>query len=272
VRTLVAGFGNALRADDGFGVEVVRRLAEQAPRPGVELMDVGTAGIRLAQELLSPCDRLIVVDAMARGGAPGTIYVERVDAVEPPAAVDMHLAVPARALGLAQALGGMPAEVFIVGCEPAEIDELSTALTPVVAAAIPAAIAQIDRLLASAPDGGARHRADPVVTLARRDEILQIMFWLQAEGLGPEVAAADVLRFIEDATAVRATLDRLVDDGLAEAIATPGGPRYRLTVTGVHEGRRRFLDEFEPYLARAGHAECGTADCACHAGGECQNR
>ena len=271
MRTLIAGFGNVLRGDDGFGVEVIRRLAQRAPRPGVELMDVGTAGIRLAQELLSPCDRLIVVDAMARGGAPGTIYVERVEAVEPPTAVDMHLAVPARALGLAQALGRMPAEVFIVGCEPAETDELTMTLTPRVESAIPAVIAHIDRLLES----GAKAQAfvvDPVTALERCDEVLQIMFWLQAEGLGPEVAVEDILRFIEDSTAVHATLDRLVEDGLAESMTGAAGVRYRLTASGIREGRRRFLDEFEPYLARAGHAECGTADCACHAGGACQSR
>ena len=78
VRTLVAGFGNVLRGDDGFGVEVDPSAAgERAPLADVELMEVGTAGIRLAQELLTPYDRLIIVDAMTRGGAPGTVYVSR---------------------------------------------------------------------------------------------------------------------------------------------------------------------------------------------------
>ncbi len=272
MRTLIAGFGNVLRGDDGFGVEVIRRLAGRAPLPGVELMEVGTAGIRLAQELLSPCDRLIVVDAMARGGAPGTVYVEQVDAVEAPAEVDMHLAVPARALGLAQAVGRLPAEVYIVGCEPAEVDELSMALTAPVEAAVSAAIERIEGLLATGAPQNVVPLGDPVAALERRDEILQVMFWLQAEGLGPEVSGADILRFIDDTAAVHATLDRLVEDGFAEVAAERSPRRYRLTALGVQEGRRRFLDEFEPYLARRGHAECGTADCACHAGGECQSR
>src|SRR5262249_18276326 len=74
-RALLAGFGNVLRGDDGFGVEVVRRLQEGEPAPDVTVMEVGTAGIRLAQELLTPCDRLIIVDAMRGGGPPGTVYV-----------------------------------------------------------------------------------------------------------------------------------------------------------------------------------------------------
>ena len=119
MRTLVAGFGNVLRRDDGFGVEVIRRLRESDQRPDVELMEVGTAGIRLAQELLTPYDRLIIVDAMTRGGAPGSLYVTEVQGVESAADIDMHLAVPSRALAVAKALGGLPRQVLIVGCEPA---------------------------------------------------------------------------------------------------------------------------------------------------------
>lgn len=262
MRTLIAGFGNVLRGDDGFGVEVVRRLGEDGLPAGVDLMEVGTAGIRLAQELLTPYDRLIIVDAMARGGAPGTVYVTAVESVESAAEVDLHLAVPARALSVAKALGALPREMFIVGCEPAEVDELTTVLTPPVQAAVDAALAHVRRLLGEPP------APSPVDELKRRDEILQIMFWLHGEGFGPDVAPADILRFAGDEAAVHRTLAQLVEDGYAEALAAP--VRYRLTPLGVREGRRRFLDEFEPYLARRGHGECGSADCDCQRGGECR--
>jgi hydrogenase maturation protease len=262
MRTLIAGFGNVLRGDDGFGVEVVRRLGEDGLPPGVDLMEVGTAGIRLAQELLTPYDRLVIVDAMTRGGAPGTVYVTAVESVESAAEVDLHLAVPARALSVAKALGALPREVFIVGCEPAQVDELTTALTPPVQAAVDAALGHIRHLLGEPP------ASSPVDELKQRDEILQIMFWLHGEGFGPDVAPADVLRFVEDEAAVRRTLGQLVEDGYAEALADP--VRYRLTRLGVQEGRRRFMDEFEPYLARHGHGQCGSADCDCQRGGECR--
>ena len=98
------------------------------------------------------------------------------------------------------------------------------------------------------------------------------MFWLHGEGLGPEVSPADILRFIDDAAAVHAALRELVEDGLAEGGRDDtGGVRYRLTSLGLKEGRRRFMDEFEPYLARHAHGECGSADCDCHTGGgECR--
>ena len=68
--------------------------------PDVELMEVGTAGIRLAQELLTPCDRLIIVDAMTPGRcARARSTSSEVESVEATGEVDLHLAVPSRALG-----------------------------------------------------------------------------------------------------------------------------------------------------------------------------
>ena len=148
MRTLIAGFGNVLRGDDGFGVEVIRRLREVDPPGGVvELMDVGTGGIRLAQELLSGYDRLIIVDAMTRDGVPGSVYVLEVDGVGPAERVDMHLTLPASALSAAKALGALPARVFMIGCEPSEVNELSTELTAPVRAAVDTAIRHIRALL-----------------------------------------------------------------------------------------------------------------------------
>lgn len=148
-RTLIAGFGNVLRGDDGFGVEVVRQLdlAGTVP-PGTVLLEVGTGGVALAQALLAGYERLIVVDAMSRGGAPGRLYVLRVDAVETLRSVDMHMAVPSRALGLAQALGVLPPEVFLVGCEPCSVEELTMDLSTPVSAAVSEALRAIGPLLA----------------------------------------------------------------------------------------------------------------------------
>lgn len=147
-RTLIAGFGNVLRGDDGFGVEVLRRLAERGvASESVELLDVGTGGIRLAQELLTPYDRLIIVDATTRGGAPGSVYTLAVDEVRPMREIDMHTTVPSRALEVAQALGPLPRAIYLVGCEPASVDELTTDLSPIVEAAVDRAIQEIEALL-----------------------------------------------------------------------------------------------------------------------------
>lgn len=151
-RTLVAGFGNTLRGDDGFGVEVIHRLqATGIEETGVQLIEVGTAGIRLAQDLLTPCDFLIIADAMTRGGDPGTVYVLEVDSVEQVNRVDMHVAIPSHALSVAQALGVLPPRVVMVGCEPGIYDEmtceLTGELTPAVEAAVDVAVHRIHDLL-----------------------------------------------------------------------------------------------------------------------------
>lgn len=147
-RTLIAGFGNVLRGDDGFGVEVLRRLAERGiASESVELLDVGTGGIRLAQALMTPYDRLIIVDATSRGGLPGSVYTLAVDEVRPTREIDMHTTVPSRALEVAQALGPLPRAIYLVGCEPASVDDLTTDLSPVVEAAVDQAIQVIGALL-----------------------------------------------------------------------------------------------------------------------------
>jgi len=145
-RTLIAGFGSVLRRDDGFGVEVIRRLADEGVAEGVTLLEVGTGGIRLAQELLDPYDRLIIVDAMRRGQPPGSVFVLAVDDVKPAREVDMHATIPSHALAVARALGALPPEILMLGCEPAQVDELSTELSFEVQEGVEQALREIRRL------------------------------------------------------------------------------------------------------------------------------
>lgn len=147
MRVVVAAFGNELRGDDGFGIAVLRRLESMAPDPSVRLLEVGTAGVWLAQELLSPCDRLIVVDAISRGQPPGTVSVLKVDDILMPPDVDMHLALPSRALAVAKAMGTLPSDTYLVGCEPGETEELTLELTPRVRAAVDRAAREVQALL-----------------------------------------------------------------------------------------------------------------------------
>lgn len=105
-----------------------------------------------------------------------------------------------------------------------------------------------------------------------RDEILQLMYWLRGEGLSEDVHADDLRRFLEAAPGhLEEQLARLVQGGYLELI--PGARvRYRLSALGVEEGRRRFVDEFAPYLGRESHGECGDKACECHTAGEACTR
>src|SRR5690606_2212573 len=72
---LVAGLGNVFLGDDGFGVEVVRRLAAEPQPEGVRVGDFGIRGLHLAYELLDGYDTVVLVDAGSRGGAPGELHL-----------------------------------------------------------------------------------------------------------------------------------------------------------------------------------------------------
>jgi hydrogenase maturation protease len=84
--TLVAGIGNVFLSDDGFGVEVVSRLAGRGVPDGVRVIDYGIRGMHLAYDLASGYETAILVDAAPRGEAPGTVCVIEPDLSSPPVA------------------------------------------------------------------------------------------------------------------------------------------------------------------------------------------
>jgi len=132
VKILVAGVGDVFHGDDGFGVEVVRRLREQGGLPaGVELADTGSSrGIHLAYRLLEGFDVLILVDAIRHGEPPGTLCTLEHDLdARPETAPDLDGRDPAAVLDLLDGLAGSmgvarPVErVLVIGCEPAVLAE-----------------------------------------------------------------------------------------------------------------------------------------------------
>lgn len=124
-KTLVAGVGNIFLGDDGFGVEVVRRLAGEAFPESVRVADYGIRGVHLAYELFEGYQTTILVDATPRGGAPGTVYVIEpdLDSLPEGAVMDAHDLDPATVFGMLKALGGTFEEVLVVGCEPASVEQ-----------------------------------------------------------------------------------------------------------------------------------------------------
>ena len=120
-RVLVAGIGNIFLGDDGFGVEVARRLSAEPLPAGVDVVDFGIRGMDLAYALQRDYDLVIFVDAAPRGHAPGTLTV--LEPAEPEAGVPMetHGMDPVRVLRLAAELGRIPPRVLVVACEPATV-------------------------------------------------------------------------------------------------------------------------------------------------------
>lgn len=154
-RILVAGTGNVFLGDDGFGVETVRRLSAHQLPGHAEVVDFGVRGVHLAYQLLDGYDTLVLVDATARGGVPGTLYLIEADepgSVAPQSAVlDGHHMSPDAVLALLETLcagtgGTPPRRTLVVGCEPACVEE-GIGLSAPVAAAVPEAVRMVLDLL-----------------------------------------------------------------------------------------------------------------------------
>jgi hydrogenase maturation protease len=159
---LIACIGNIFLGDDGFGVEVAQRLMSRKTRQypeGVQVIDFGIRGIELAYTLLDDYDVLVLVDAVPRGGQPGTLYLIEPDlanispeqgAEASRAALDTHSMDPVKVLAFALTLGAQPIRTLLVGCEPSPISEDYTemGLSEPVQAAVDEAVKMIDSLIA----------------------------------------------------------------------------------------------------------------------------
>ncbi len=151
---LVAGVGNIFLGDDGFGSEVVRHLGapEQPPLPEpVRLVDYGIRGLHLSYDLLEGYSALIIVDTMPGHGRPGEVRVVAVDPDDVTAdGADPHGMDPVAALSGLPSLGGALPPTYVVGAQPANLEE-GIGLSDPLRAAVPVAGAVIRELLTTRP-------------------------------------------------------------------------------------------------------------------------
>jgi len=170
---LVAGIGNVFFGDDGFGVEVVRRLEARGGiqvqpelAAQVRLVDFGIRGIDLCYALLEGVDAAILIDATQRGGVPGTLYLiepsgedpeaaEAADPYAPLVLMSPHEMDPAKVLQTVRMLGGGCEDILVLGCEPADFgfdngEEGRMGLSPAVGAMVDQAADMVETLIAQA--------------------------------------------------------------------------------------------------------------------------
>lgn len=177
---LIAGIGNVFLGDDAFGIEVVRRLTSRPRQEGVRVVDFGIRGLDLAWAIGDGYDGVVLVDALPRGAAPGTVSVlevtpetdpgdscvesrepgvpseeqtgpgalKRHDATFDTARIEPHRLDPASVIRLVRAWGAELPPLYVVGCEPLTFlaDDLNSLSEPV-AAAVDEAVDVVDRLV-----------------------------------------------------------------------------------------------------------------------------
>ena len=144
-RVLVAGVGNVLQGDDGFGVQLAWRLAKRVLPKGVKVIETGIGGMSLVQELMLGYDAVLLLDAHQGGGVPGTVRLLEptlpdLSGLDPHQLrdyfADTHYATPMRALALLDRLGRLPRSVAVIGCEPTPSEALAIELSAPVSAAL----------------------------------------------------------------------------------------------------------------------------------------
>jgi hydrogenase maturation protease len=153
-RILVAGIGNVFLGDDGFGVEVVKRLAERKLPDDVEVADFGIRGMDLIYALQDDYEVVIFVDVTPRGEEPGTVYLLEPEIEDDGEVVlDTHGMDPVRVIKFARTLGARPGRTLVVGCEPGVVisgddyEEMMMELSEPVQAAVEEAAKLVESLV-----------------------------------------------------------------------------------------------------------------------------
>ncbi len=173
--TVVIGVGNTILSDEGVGVHAAR-LLENDPRvpAGVTILDGGTLGLELIPYALD-ASRILILDAMNSGKAPGTLArMTGRDLLGTTAGRNVHQ------LGVADLIAALflvtngPQEIVVLGVQPANSD-WGTALSPAVEAAlvhlVDAAVAQL-YLWKESRDRGLRFQASALSPGQHSDRIV----------------------------------------------------------------------------------------------------
>jgi hydrogenase maturation protease len=146
--TLIIGYGNPLRGDDGIGPRAAELLSEtlsQDETPegvlsGVEVLVCQQLTLELAPEI-AEVDRLILIDAAANG-EPGRVERRALaPAISQSASLTHHVDAQAL-LAAAQILYGHVPEAALFTVSANSFDHGAT-LSPAVAAALPGLLAQL---------------------------------------------------------------------------------------------------------------------------------
>ncbi|MCG7982389.1 MAG: HyaD/HybD family hydrogenase maturation endopeptidase [Candidatus Thiodiazotropha lotti] len=146
-RVLILGIGNTLLSDEGIGIHLVTAMQQKTGDiPGVTFMDGGTLSFTLAEPIAN-ADGLIVVDAARMKQPPGTLQVfhnEEMDRYLSGNRSSVHEVSLGDLLDIARLSETLPAQRYLVGIEPKELDwgeSLSDVVAPSVEQGIEAIIA-----------------------------------------------------------------------------------------------------------------------------------
>jgi hydrogenase maturation protease len=133
-RILIAGLGDKLRGDDGLGVFVIDEFKKKKLPENVDVEDYGT-GIFGLIDKLNKYDKIILIDAIKKGGKPGEIYKLELNKIEDKKFTNLHELKIDKLVLVFRSLG-INLKIIFIGCEPKSFD-LGVGLSKEVEKAIP---------------------------------------------------------------------------------------------------------------------------------------
>lgn len=144
---LVLGVGNVLMGDEGVGIHTLRTL-ESSPVPdGVRLLDGGTAGINLLDDIQS-ARVVVMIDATRDGRPAGSVALHRPETVGAlPHGLSAHDLGLKDLFAAAALLDRMP-DIYLFTVSVETVKPMSLELSPPVAAAVPEVAEAVSELIA----------------------------------------------------------------------------------------------------------------------------
>lgn len=141
--TLVLGIGNLLWSDEGFGIRTLEQLhAGWRFAAGTQLLDGGTQGLYLLP-YVEGCRRLLILDAVDYGLAPGTLKVVENDDVPRfmgAKKMSLHQTGFQEVLSVALLRGWSPTSICLIGVQPETLEDYGGSLSDTVKSVVPDAI------------------------------------------------------------------------------------------------------------------------------------
>jgi coenzyme F420 hydrogenase subunit delta len=118
---VIAGCGNPLFADDGFGPAVVEELQKYSLPDNIGVVDAGLGGPHFIFTLLNPEEtkRLIIIDIADFGAEPGSIAKFRIEDLPPGSYRDAH------SWDLTEPLERIKdqIDITVIGCQPKRVTD-----------------------------------------------------------------------------------------------------------------------------------------------------
>ena len=148
-RTLVIGYGSPIRGDDAIGPLAAERLATGPLPHGVRVVSRHVLTAELAEDLAA-VDRVVFLDATVEG-EPGEVRVRDLAPDARAVSTMAHFHDPRELLAWCETLYGRTPQAWLVSVAGQSFDYASYRLTPCAAAAVAAMLAEVRRLIASAP-------------------------------------------------------------------------------------------------------------------------